>query len=92
MADSKAPTHIAYSRQRIGKTSFVWLEIGQGRLDGDGVFHGLLDRLPIGGFSGHVYFAPIGGPPPEEEPQRPDGAVRPAEQKQCLFLPNMDLE
>jgi hypothetical protein len=72
MADSKAPTHIAYSRQRVGKTSFVWLEIGKGRLDNDGVFHSFLNRMPIGGWSGYVYFAPIGIPPPEEEPQRPD--------------------
>jgi hypothetical protein len=74
MVDSKAPTHTAYSRQRISKTRFVWLEIGKGRMDGDGVFHGLLNRMPIGGFSGHVHFAPIGAPPPEEEPQRPDEA------------------
>jgi hypothetical protein len=75
MADSKAPTHTAYSRQRISKTRSIWLEIGKGRLDGNGVFHGLLDRMPIGGFSGYCYFAPIGAAPPEEEPQRPDDAA-----------------
>ena len=74
MADSKSPTHTAYSRQRISKTRSIWLEIGKGRLDGNGVFHGLLDRMPIGGFSGYVYFAPIGALPPEEDPQRPDDA------------------
>jgi hypothetical protein len=30
------------------KKHFVWLEIGTGRLDSDGVFHAFLDRLPIG--------------------------------------------
>jgi hypothetical protein len=74
MADSKAPTHAAYVMKRLSKTRFVWLEVGKGRLDGDGVFHGFLDRTPIGGFSGYVYFAPIGAAPPEAEPQRPDDA------------------
>jgi hypothetical protein len=41
-------------------------------LDRNGVFHGFLDRLPIGGFSGYVHFAPIGEAPPDAEPQRPD--------------------
>lgn len=72
MPDSQAPTHIAYTRQRIGKTSFVWLEIGKGRLDKDGVFHSFLNRMPIGGWSGYVYFARIGTEPPAAEPQRPD--------------------
>ena len=72
MADSKAPTHIAYTRQRITKTRFAWLQIGKGRQDSNGLFNGRLDRLPIGGFSGYVYFAPIGEAPPEPEPQRPD--------------------
>jgi hypothetical protein len=74
MADTKAPTHTAYSRQRISKTRSIWLEIGKGRLDENGGFHGLLNRMPIGGFSGHVYFAPIGNTPSEDEPQRPDDA------------------
>ena len=47
MADSQAPTHIAYSRQRISKTRFVWLEIGKGRMEGNGVFHGLLNVSPL---------------------------------------------
>jgi hypothetical protein len=72
MADDTAPTHNAYCKQRLSKTRFIWLEIGKGRLDNNGVFHGLLNRTPIGGFNGYVYFAPIGGAPPEEEPQRPD--------------------
>jgi hypothetical protein len=72
MTESKAPTHIAYVRKRITKNRFVWLQMGKGRLDSDGVFHGLLDLLPIGGFDGYVYFAPIGKEPPAAEPQRPD--------------------
>lgn len=76
MTHSKSPTHAAYTRQRISKTRFVWLEIGKGRMDSNGVFHGLLDRMPIGGFSGYVYFARMGEQPPEPEPERPDDHTR----------------
>lgn len=74
MTDPKAPTHSAFTRRRLGRRHFVWLEIGKGRLDEDGTFHGFLDRLPIGGFDGYVYFAPTGIKPPQVEPQadRPD--------------------
>jgi hypothetical protein len=71
MADPKASTHSALTRKRLGKRHFTWLEIGKGRLDGDGKFHGFLDRLPIGGFDGYVYFVPIGQEPPEPEPEQP---------------------
>jgi hypothetical protein len=71
MADPKAPTHSAFTRKRLGKRHFTWLEIGKGRLDSDGIFHGILDRTPIGGFDGYVYFAPIGQEPPDPEPERP---------------------
>ena len=82
MADTKAPTHIAYTRQRISKTRVLWLEIGKGRMDGNGIFHGILNRLPIGGFSGYVHFTPIGAPAPEEEPQRPAALGEDAEAAQ----------
>jgi hypothetical protein len=72
MADSKSPTHVAFALKRISKSRAVWLEIGKGRVDANGGFHGFIDRTPIGGFSGYVYFAPIGSTPPEPEPQRPD--------------------
>jgi hypothetical protein len=71
MADSKAPTHTAFTLRREGKRYGRWLEIGTGRLDSAGVFHGNLDQLPIGGWSGYVYFAPIGTQPPQPEPERP---------------------
>jgi hypothetical protein len=72
MTDSKAPTHTAFAMKRLSKTRFVWLEIGKGRLDSDGAYHGFLDRLPVCGFTGYVHFVPIGKEPPEPEPQRPD--------------------
>ena len=71
MTDSKEPTHTAYARQRMGRTFGQWLEIGTGRLDSTGVFHGILNRTPIGGLNGYVYFAPIGTQPPAPEPERP---------------------
>lgn len=76
MSDDKAaPTHTAYALKREGKRSARWLEIGKGRYDPHtGAFHGFLDRTPIGGFNGYVYFSPNGVNPPEPElpPQRPD--------------------
>src|ERR1017187_10089618 len=71
MPDSKAPTHVAFAMKRLRKTRFIWLESGRGSLDSNGVFHGFLDRMPIGGFTGYVYFAPIGTQPPLPEPERP---------------------
>jgi hypothetical protein len=77
MTDDKAPTHSAFARRRLGKRHFTWLEIGKGRLDIDLKFHGILDRLPIGGFDGYVYFAPIGTTPLEPEPHRPEDLSEP---------------
>jgi hypothetical protein len=74
MADQPQPTHVAYVKKRLGKTHFVWLEIGRGRLDDQGAFHGFLDRMPIGGFTGYLYFARLGEEPPALAPERPDKA------------------
>src|ERR1017187_5721845 len=79
MPDEKAPTHVAYAVKRLSKTRFIWLEIGRGRLDSNGVFHGFLDRMPIGGFTGYVHFAPIGPEPPLPEPERPASSSESAE-------------
>jgi hypothetical protein len=70
MAD-KAPTHTAFALKREGKRHGRWLEIGTARQDSAGVIHAFLDRTPIGGFNGYVYFAPIGTAPPLPEPERP---------------------
>ena len=71
MADSKTPTHTAFALRREGKKHGRWLEIGSARQDSTGVIHAFLDRTPIGGFNGYVYFAPIGAQPPLPEPERP---------------------
>jgi hypothetical protein len=72
MDDNKARTHIAYALRRESRTRFSSLEIGKGRCDDDGTFHGYLDRLPIGGFTGYVQFVPVGKDPSLPTPQRPD--------------------
>lgn len=74
MADSTDPTHNALVKRFLDRSRkhFVWLEIGTGRLNKDRTFDSNLDRMPIGGFSGHVHFIPIGQKPPESEPERPD--------------------
>ena len=71
MTDSKDPTHTAFILKREGRKFGRWIASGKGRLDGDGVFHGYIDSLPVGGFTGYIHFAPLGKEPPTPEPQRP---------------------
>jgi hypothetical protein len=75
MAENATPTHNAFVKKFFAKKLFVWLEVGKGRQDKDGHFHGMLDRLPIGGFNGYVRYVPFGEKPPEPEPERPDTAT-----------------
>ena len=49
-----------FCHEREGKKHGRWLEIGTARQDSSGVIHAFLDRTPIGGFNGYVYFAPVG--------------------------------
>jgi len=71
----KPPTHGAYALRRESRNRSRYIEIGHAHIDGDakGVLRILLDRLPTGGFTGHVLLAPIGAKPPdpEPEPERP---------------------
>jgi hypothetical protein len=68
---AKTPTHIAYTAKREGRRLKLlrWLEVGVARLEKDGVMVLHLDRLPVGGFTGVVYLAPVGAPPPSSDPQ-----------------------
>lgn len=66
------PTHTAYAVKREGRRlKFMrWLEVGVARHDQDtGVVQVFVDRLPVGGWNGFVYLAPIGKPPPSSDPQ-----------------------
>lgn len=71
----KHPTHTAYAIRREGRSEIRWLEIGVAHIEGDpnGAHEIFIDRLPTGGFSGHIHLSPIGVIPesPELHPVRP---------------------
>jgi hypothetical protein len=69
--DAKAVTHTVFAKKREGRRLRLWrwLEVGAARLEKDGVCHVFMDRLPVGGFNGYLYLAPIGAPPPSPDPQ-----------------------
>jgi hypothetical protein len=70
----KPPTHAAYALRRESRTRSRYIEIGHARIEKAGDIHQVfLDRLPIGGFTGHVFLSPIGVKPqdPEPQPERP---------------------
>lgn len=75
MAEKKPITHTAYARKRETRTAFRWLEVGMATVvcDGNGGHDIYVDRLPVGGFTGHIHLSPVGVRPPETEmqPQRP---------------------
>jgi len=75
----KPATHTAYALRRENPAEPLrrersvkghWIEIGNARIESSGSEHHVfLDRLPIGGFTGHVYLCPVGLKPPEPEAQ-----------------------
>ena len=71
MTDKATPTHAAYALRRESRLKSRWIEIGHARIENSGtnIHHVLLDRLPIGGFTGKIYLSPIGEKPPDPEPQ-----------------------
>jgi hypothetical protein len=75
MVERKPFTHTAFARKREGRRAFRWLEVGVARVEceGAGGHHVYVDRLPIGGFTGHIFLSPVGEKPPEFEsqPHRP---------------------
>jgi hypothetical protein len=84
-AKKKKPTHTAFAMKRLGRRFVRWLEIGSGRQNADGSFQAFLDRTPLGGWTGAVYFAPIGSPPPEPPPERTAQTAGDDEEQQTLF-------
>jgi hypothetical protein len=70
----EAPTHIAHALRKESRQRSRYIEIGHARIEKDGgIHHVFLDRLPVGGFTGHVFLSPIGVKliDPEEQPERP---------------------
>jgi len=73
--NNKIRTHTAWAVKREGKRFGRWLEVGSGRIDHErNCVHVIMDRMPVGGFTGYVMLSPIGEVPPVPEPvpQRPD--------------------
>ena len=69
---TKTQTHTAYAYQRTGKKHGRLLEVGSGRIDYDrNVVHVVMNRQPIGGYTGYVVLSPIGTKPELSQPQRP---------------------
>jgi hypothetical protein len=69
-------THIAYVLKKETRNSGRWMEIGTAYIKPDGTsggHHINLDRLPLGGFGGHILLQPVGSRPadPMPEPDRP---------------------
>jgi hypothetical protein len=69
-------THKAYVLKRETRTVGRWLEVGTANIQRDGAgggHHVYLDRLPLGGFGGHILLQPVGVRPPDPlpEPERP---------------------
>ena len=81
----KPATHTAYALRRENPADALkrerrvkgyWIEVGNARIESAGRAHQVfLDRIPIGGFTGHIYLYPVGETPPEPEaqPDRPSG-------------------
>ena len=60
----KNHTHTAYAYQRIGKKHGRMLEVGTGRIDADrNVAHVVMNRQPLGGYTGYVALLPFGTKP-----------------------------
>jgi hypothetical protein len=82
----KAHTHGAFSLRRETRSRSRWIEIGRatietgrcakcgGEVKDAGVHEVVLDRLPTGGFTGHVTLSPTGAklPDPDSKPVRPE--------------------
>jgi hypothetical protein len=80
----KPMTHTVFALHRSGsrRTPGRWVEVGVARIEsGANDHHVYLDRLPVGGFSGRLYLAPVGIKPPDPTPApvRPTTAPPPAD-------------
>ena len=73
MAEKGPPTHTAYALKRENRTVFRWLEIGMARIESHGIgYHDIyVDRLPVGGWTGHIHLSPIGAKPDDPATQQP---------------------
>lgn len=64
MTIPKNHTHMAYAYQRTGKRHGRMLECGSGRIDPvQNAAHVVLNRQPIGGYTGYILLLPFGTKP-----------------------------
>ena len=67
MTAKPTPTHIAYCAKREGPV-LRWLEVGIASPHRDGMgYDVVLDRLPVGGFTGRILVRDNRASPPEPE-------------------------
>jgi hypothetical protein len=73
----KDHTHIVWAYQRTGRKTGRLLECGSGRIDHDrNIAHVVMNRQPIGGYTGYVQLLPIGmKPQPEQDADTGDEGV-----------------
>jgi len=75
MAETKPPTHTAYTLKRETRVRSRYIEIGHAHVatEPGNVHHVFIDRLPVGGWTGHVFLSPVNvqPPDPQPEPERP---------------------
>src|SRR3974390_1585422 len=87
MDERKSPTHRAYTLKRETRAVSRYIEIGHAHIrrvgdnaeddQGDNVHHIFIDRLPVGGFTGHIFLSPVDQKPPNPPtaPERPERAM-----------------
>jgi len=71
MAEKKAPTHTAYALKRETRALSRYIEIGYAHIgsEADDLHHVFVDRLPVGGFTGHIFLSPVDKKPPDPQPE-----------------------
>jgi hypothetical protein len=72
--EEKPFTHNAFvfrtEGMRRGRRVGRWINEGVARSGPDGTMQVYLHSLPVGGFDGRLFLAPIGVEPPQKQPQR----------------------
>jgi hypothetical protein len=68
-----AHTHTVWAYQRTGRKSGRMVECGSGRIDTDrNIAHVVMNRQPLGGYTGYIVLAPKGAAPQPPQAARSD--------------------
>jgi len=66
-------THTVWAYQRLGRKSGRMLECGSGRIDADrNTAYVVMNRQPLGGYTGYIMLAPNGTKPSPPRTERTD--------------------